>query len=80
MEESIWTRCRRIGERIGRRAVGGEGEMVAAGREASSGARICSVRGGRIGACILGRGVVFEDGGCDHMSILRRPMRMSTSK
>lgn len=60
-----------MGERIGRRAVGGEGEMVAAGREARRGARTCSVRGGRMGACIVVlRRVLWWREGCDHMPIL----------
>lgn len=43
-----------MGERIGSRAGGGEEAIVAPGREARRGARICSVRGGVMGAAIVG--------------------------
>lgn len=51
-DESNWTRCRSIGDRIGSRAVGGSGEIEAVGREARSGVRISSERGGYIAVCI----------------------------
>jgi hypothetical protein len=42
-----------MGERRGRRAVGGWGDMDAAGREASNGASSSSAFGGRIGGCMV---------------------------
>lgn len=42
-----------MGDRRGRRAVGGCGEIDAAGKEASNGASSSSARGGKIGGCIV---------------------------
>ncbi len=66
MEERSCTRWRRIGERRGSRAVGGCGEIEAAGKDASRGASNSSARGGRIGGCIV---VLMRPYVGDHMQM-----------
>lgn len=63
--ERSWTRCRSIGESEGSRAVGGCGDIEAAGKEASKGLRSSSHCGGD-------RAVIFVEvvkGVFDHMQI-----------
>lgn len=60
-----------------RRAVGGDGDIEAAGREASKGASSSSVRGGRIGGCMV-LSILFPCLYRDHMQ-MRNACRSGTS-